>query len=486
MRRSDFALVLCPPWDYTKPPWWLAQLAAVLRGRGLRGRCHDVNFAVARSLREKDINPWEWELTNLHLWEKDAGYFESLLPKFNRVLDFAAKIVLEDSPQVVGFSVTQASVLSSLHFARLLKAGAPEDIRIVFGGPGAYWIVPGRSSPSIASMHDPWTGEWRDEGRVVDVFLRGECDETLPMLLRRLLSGEDPMMIPGTVVRSDGICTFGPPPVRPKNLDLLPDPDFSDFPVADYESRSMPLLMSRGCDQGCVFCNDCHLQGAFRTRSARAICNEMSEWNERYGIRRFVSNGLLLNGSLLVLRDLCRRIMDTGVSFTWSGQAALSSDMNAELLQSMRNAGCVELTFGLESLSEPVVASMGKGFTVRSAMQLMKRVKDSGIRVSVNFVVGFPTETRTMFDDTVEMVPRLRGIVDRVQAVNVCHLTTHARLWESPELFGIEMGPVEPWLRWQGPAGNTYEERLRRHTVLLEELSSNDIPIAEDNLYDKR
>ena len=44
----------------------------------------------------------------------------------------------------------------------------------------------------------------------------------------------------------------------------------------------------------------------------------------------------------------------------------------------------------------------------------------------------------------------------------------------------------EPWYRWSGPLGNTYDVRKERRRRLVKHATALDLAPAEQNLYDER
>jgi radical SAM superfamily enzyme YgiQ (UPF0313 family) len=249
-------------------------------------------------------------------------------------------------------------------------------------------------------------------------------------------------------------------------LDELPFADFTDLALPSFPGKRAPLLTSRGCFRSCAFCNDCRMQGQYRRRTAENLMREVRQLHDSYGIEGLEIVDLLLNGDIKELTRFSELMTDSGLELTWGGQALVRPEMDRTLLEKMARGGCKELIFGLESFSQPVVDTMRKGYSVKEARQVLKDAHEAGIETAINLLVGFPRETPQEFQETVDALKSLAGVITRLEAINPCHITYASRLWTSPQLFGIDSREGEFWTRWQGPFKNTEEERRRRVEVL--------------------
>jgi hypothetical protein len=213
--------------------------------------------------------------------------------------------------------------------------------------------------------------------------------------------------------------------------------------------------------------------------------DELRDLHRRYKADGLAILDLLLNGDLKQLDRLCDLMIDSGVPFRWGGQALIQSEMDTALIEKMARAGCTELTFGLESLSQSVVDLMHKGFQVTDACRVMREARAAGIEISTNFLVGFPGEMPQMFQESMDVLRSNQDAITRVQAINACHLTYRSLLWNHPERYEVEIDMPEYWYRWRGPFGNDYAERKRRVSELAALVVELGMSFSEQNLYDE-
>jgi len=268
--------------------------------------------------------------------------------------------------------------------------------------------------------------------------------------------------------RKGKIVDGGYPPIV-KNLDALPFPEYGDFTQEiNEDSYSQPnrldILDSRGCINSCHFCYERLYWQKFRTLSAGRIYEQISHHIKNYPkINYFYFNGLLLNGDLKVLNRFCELIIKNKTKIKWSGQAMIRAEMNSELLMKMKKAGCDWLYYGVESGSDKVLREMNKNCNISKSFKVLKETHKAGIKVQINIMFGFPTETREDFNRTLEFLIRARPYIDTVLASqSFCTLEKETCLWKHPEKFGI-VGEKHH-LFWKSQNGeNNYRERFRRY-----------------------
>ncbi len=469
-----------PPWAVDVPPLWPAMLAASLWRQGYRGTCFDLNLFIHNRLAPEQR--YLWEMRYLFRWERQR-HFDAVWGLLAPLALEALEQILLQRPRVVAFSTTQASFLFSLRLAATIKEVAPE-IRVVIGGPSVFWTQRVDQADVPTVVIDDETGRVLDQIDAVDVLIRGEADHTLPQMMHHLLEGLDPLAVPGAVARIGGVWYSPTPPLPPAELDGLPFPDYTDLPPVEHEP-GVAFISSRGCTRRCTFCNDCSMQGVFRRRSAVHMVGEIIALRRAYGVRWLQMVDLLINGDLQELEHFCDLLIHAGIEVEWAGQGIIDPRMDLRLMTKMVRAGCQEITYGLESLSQPVVDLMNKGFSVRDAIRFFRDARRAGLRTSINLVAGFPGETPEMFEETVATLEHECDNFHRVQAINACVLTPYSRLSKGLADFGVDSSMQEGFLKWRGPVGNDYSERKRRVRALQELVTRIGIDCQEQNLYDE-
>ena len=223
------------------------------------------------------------------------------------------------------------------------------------------------------------------------------------------------------------------------------------------------MIMSRGCIGRCTFCNNHLINPIFRHRSPGHIFREITHHISSYGIRVFFLCDQLVNGDLVALEGLCDLIISSGKSISWYGSARVRRGMTPQLLQKMKAAGCMGLTYGVESFSERVLSLMNKRTTPEEIGAVLKATKGAGIPTFINLIVGFPGEQEREFVQTLEGIRANRENISEVTYAGPCFINFGTDLYSNPAGYGVKSSGEIDAIGWETIDGaNTYDVRLER------------------------
>ena len=106
---------------------------------------------------------------------------------------------------------------------------------------------------------------------------------------------------------------------------------------------------------------------------------------------------------------IAERLIEADLGIKWAASCRIDyfATYPPAFIERLRRSGCVLLTFGVESGANRVLDSIGKGITVEMVMEVVRKVKESGIRGTYHFMGGFPTETPAEFLDTCRLIDRI-------------------------------------------------------------------------------
>ena len=444
------ALILCPCWSREMPHLAIALLSARLKSDGHDVFCLDLGNELFSGVAETDREIWKKEAD--YLWgqqDKVAAFVK----QYDQLIDSYVSKVLAENPRIVGFSVYDATELMSIEVARRIKK-QNERIFIVFGGPQCARDVKGNELIADSA---------------VDAVVMGEGEQTLSELVKIFNEKHSVDYCVGALLKASGtvIDCGDRPPIG--DLDSLPFPDFSNFKLSRYEMpTALPVLSSRGCINRCVFCSVKSYWVLYRSLSGERLFQTIAYLLEKHStVSIFNFYDPLINGNVKHLERFCDLVIDNvGAGrmrrFTFRGNAVIHPAMTNDLMKKLARAGCVELMFGMESGSQRVVSAMGKNFQVDVAEQVIAAAHAAGIKVTLNFMFGFPTETRDDFKETLAFIRKNHIFIDEViPSESFCCIDKKMPLYLRAEEFGIESHPNTSF--WQTADGsNTFPERLRR------------------------
>ena len=449
MENKKIVLVACPPWMTTTPPLGVAILAERLLAEQWPVEVIDLNLDLFDWLgRGPEARP-QWSGPELSWWS-DPWYSEQtrhrLAPHMARTVERIRRM----DPAFVGLSCpTLLSTWFLNDLSRRLREACP-DVVLIGGGSG-FASLPARQ---------------HIEADAFDYFVEGDGEISLVALLDALSTDaplEDVTQIPGVIHWA----APGGPPERPVNtgpVSMSPAQSaFPRFALFDLERYvELALISSRGCTQRCSFCDEFQLHGRVRHRPMNAewVLDAM-RYYAGLGFDWVNFNDLLINGDTAALERLADLLIDADLGIKWKGCLAIRRGMEDFPLEKLRRAGLEWVEIGVESFSNPVLRAMTTDYSAEDAARFIRKVENAGIGVWINLIVGFPGEREEHFAESLGWVDKLSSEIVGA-CINVPYLLSNTGLWQHLDRHGIEPGTDRPWLYWQGPNSNTFEQRLDR------------------------
>jgi len=167
--------------------------------------------------------------------------------------------------------------------------------------------------------------------------------------------------------------------------------------VFSYDKpRVMSMVMGRSCPYQCKFCF--HPSGnTYRTRSLDNFFTELDEVMERYAPRQLFILDELFSVDLKRVYDFCERIKPYKIK--WIIQMRVDI-ITPELLSALHDAGCVSISYGLESFSSKVLKNMRKNITPEQIEKALKLTYEASIDIQGNFIFGDELEDNSTIYET--------------------------------------------------------------------------------------
>jgi magnesium-protoporphyrin IX monomethyl ester (oxidative) cyclase len=251
-------------------------------------------------------------------------------------------------------------------------------------------------------------------GTGIDFVIRDEPEDTVLELVGRLERKESLDTVQGLSFRRDGAVVHTEPRTRIVELDRLPLPARDLLPNDRYRIPDMlgpmtTVQSSRGCPINCTYCGYTLSQGLrFRYRSAANVLAELVEIVRTYGVKNVVFRDPLFSANKRRIHEICEGIGREKLEFEWQCETALKC-LDEELLAAMRKAGCVSISFGVETAT-PELGQKYSNSKIKSedwAKTVIDAARRLGIRTRGFFMLGFPEETRPQMRRTVSMAVHL-------------------------------------------------------------------------------
>ena len=468
--KVDVTLVNCPPWGYLNPPVGVAKVSSYIRNHGRRTRILDYN---AKFYSEYEEMQRLWHVENKSYWSSDRT-FDVIRYIYDHDIERAVEEILDRDSKVIGFSCVDPKERMTVEFIKRLRERC-SDLTIILGGP-----VCGTSE--YRNIFFDKLGE-----KGIDVYVVGEGEDTMLEILERVDRGESLKGTPGTVeADEDGNWHFAPS--RP-NVDIwnAPITTYEEFDLNDYSCQELIVEWSRGCIGTCAFCKAKVLDGKFRSYNPESVVEALTHYVETYGITKFTVSDLAVNGNWKLLEKVCDKIIESGLEIEIRAQGIPRRQMKLPILKKMKQAGFVEIQWGVESGSDRVLKAMDKDwmFTIDEAQQVVRDSYASGIKTCMFCMVGYPTEEEEDFQKTYDFIDRNAEYLDMVKSVNSLHIITDTPVHHKAVDFGVSLPQENYHFLWEMP-GNTHEIRQERVKRLLELVKVKGLECLETNYLEGR
>lgn len=202
-----------------------------------------------------------------------------------------------------------------------------------------------------------------------------------------------------------------------ENLDKLPFPARNLINMGNYlvhpgyirsyiMNRVGTIYSSRGCPGRCTFCcSYVTYKGKYRQRNVDDVISEVKLLIKKYDI-----NGLYFNDETFIynkdwVAEFCRKINKFNLSW---GLATRVSLVDYDLLKLMKESGCKQIDYGVESGSDRILKLLKKGTNRKIIENTFKITRRAGIRTFGTVMVGNPTETEEDIDLTISLLKKIK------------------------------------------------------------------------------
>ena len=202
------------------------------------------------------------------------------------------------------------------------------------------------------------------------------------------------------------------------DLDTLPDTpyellDLSKYNAADLGNGiSASFQTSRGCPFACKFCgNEVLQQRKMRSISVSKLVAKIKMFQSKYGYNSFLFvDDLTLAGRKQFI-EFASALKEIRPKIAWSStgiRANLISKLNEDDIQLLWDSGCRSLDIGIESGSARMLKHIDKADTKDNMLKANRIISTLPFKTKYTFIVGYPTETDTETNETVEFFLQLQ------------------------------------------------------------------------------
>lgn len=301
----------------------------------------------------------------------------------------------EDKGSIYCISFTTPYRNMAAHVIKKIKDNDPEST-----------VISGGAHPTILP-------EDTMEIKGTDIAVIGQGDYVLPEVVKTIVSKADLKDVKNIRFKKNGEIIKTPTEDTVKNLDDLDFPSQGDFPIEEYFKRKgfreLSLITSRGCPMKCTFCKpaiDKIFGSKLLFRSVENVVDEIEMITKNYNLDSFFfsDDTFTMNQNMII--ELCNEMMRRKINTFW--RCASTVKVKKETLRVMRKAGCLSISFGVESGSPQILRNIKKNITIEETTETFKLCKELGIITWAFLMVGNPGETKETGEMTKKLVRKIR------------------------------------------------------------------------------
>lgn len=362
MEKSAFAIIV-PPTPFTVPQGWefvlrqpfegVSYIATVLHNAGYRVKIIDVRFS-------------------------------------DKPVDEALRGILEEA-DAAGIATYEDSFPFIEELTARMKQQRPE-MPLILGG------------SLVTSVPEAVMGNTR-----ADIAVLGEGEQTIVELMGLISRGEMSRIneVTGLCYKDNsGNLIFTPKRPQMKNLDSLPVMNLSLWPQVKQNPKAREILFShsRGCYMNCSFCYRTTPQ--LSLKSVDKVRQELRELKAKHDFEFIYFVDLTFAIDKKRTLEICRVVKEFNVR--WSCMSRVQN-LDNEMLEAMKEAGCRIILYGFESLDQDVLDKAHKGITPEEIKKMLALTRAAGIQIGGLFILGLPGETKDSINKVIEFIKDTSG-----------------------------------------------------------------------------
>jgi anaerobic magnesium-protoporphyrin IX monomethyl ester cyclase len=228
-----------------------------------------------------------------------------------------------------------------------------------------------------------------------DIVCMGEGEVVIEKLMKAIEFKTPWKDVPGIAWLENGKLqkTMRPPLVP--NLEDLPMIPYELFPIDTYKllrttkckltDFCFPMMSARGCTFKCTFCY--RMDPGYRKRDPELLLDEVEYLYKNYGINRISFQDDLLMSSVEHTEEVCKAFLKRNLPVSWDCCGRLNY-CSKELLQLMKDAGCVFIFYGVESMDQKILNVMKKALRPEMIIKGIEETLEVGISPGFGFIFG--------------------------------------------------------------------------------------------------
>ncbi len=287
-----------------------------------------------------------------------------------------------DNTDPVGFMEAYRQVMQRVRGA--------SEAPVVLGGSG-FTLFPQRLLADLAA----------------DYGVVGE-GERLRHLIEAMETGKDPRGLVGILLPGEAKAPFPPPLTDHRHPIPRQSPSHRSWYI-DHGAM-LNVQTKRGCPFRCIYCTYPRIEGRrLRLVDPDEVARTAKDI-EAAGARYLYITDSSFNADVEHSLQVARSLKKAGVTIPW-GAFFTPGDLPPGYFETLKDAGAKHVEFGTDALSDAVLQTYKKPFTVAQVFSAHEAALSAGCHVAHYFLLGGPGENMNTLAETLRNIERLEKTV---------------------------------------------------------------------------
>lgn len=227
-------------------------------------------------------------------------------------------------------------------------------------------------------------------------------------------------------------------PVEPEDNKLSENMVGWDL-FAPHAGEYVNVRTAISCPFACAFCGFPEHAGKYQPAEVAALEQELTQLDRIGPVKSVYFIDDTFNVPVKRFKDILRMMIKNRFNFRWHCNFRCQFT-DREMVELMKESGCVGVFLGIESGSNQILKNMNKKASREKYLEGAALLKEYGIVTHGSFIVGFPGETEETVNDTITFIQESQLDFYRAQ---LWYCETITPIWREREKYKIKGSQYE-------------------------------------------
>lgn len=294
----------------------------------------------------------------------------------------------QETPDIVGISILYSSSYnSSMMIVSEIRKKWPNSTIIIGGNHATNYVHHMFKHPDV------------------DFVFCGEAELSLVEFIKMFNDKERLALIQGVYDRNKAASNINETGHMLQDMDQIPiaSYDLIDMDHFSNGGNTVSVMLARGCPFKCTFCASFSVHGSkIREKSNKRIIQELQYLRDRYGVVGIVLEDDLIAAHKRKFIELSKFLISMEFVVVLANGLSIAV-MDEELIDTMISLKVNMFNFAIESGSEYTQKHLiKKNVNLKKARRLLNYARSKDQQVMLNYILGFPEETRELMDESID------------------------------------------------------------------------------------